>query len=141
MMSTSGHKPQSTARGRMNTEDSSYNVGVSDHVYDPQDSPRLTGYISMLICSVICFASCADVSSSFVEPNERTIGIMFGAVSFFISLVLVGVHYVALGRELCVPKGSTLEGACLLLLTCWWIPTGKFSLFRLSSSPLSSILF
>ena len=120
-MSTNANMEQ-PANVRKMTNDSSFELGQNDHVYDPRDSPRLTGYIGILISSIISFASCADVSSEFVDANERKFGIMFGAVSFFVTLLVVLLHYMQVGRELCIPKGSTLEGLCLTFLCLWWIP-------------------
>ena len=116
------HTTTTPPPNRKMTNDSSFELGQNDHVYDPRDSPRLTGYIGILISSIISLASCADVSSDFVDTNERKLGIMFGAVSFCVTLLVVLLHYLQIGRELCAPKGSTLEGVCLAFLCLWWIP-------------------
>ena len=126
MMPNSNEKSTKSPKNshRKNTSDSSFQTGQNDHMYDPRDSPRLIGYIGILIASIITFASCADVDVSGIDitNNEKNISVMFGAVSFCVTLVVVILHYVQLGKELFVPKGSTLEGVCITCLCIWWIP-------------------
>mmetsp|Transcript_25230 Transcript_25230/g.39052 ORF Transcript_25230/g.39052 Transcript_25230/m.39052 type:complete len:384 (-) Transcript_25230:273-1424(-) len=105
---------------RKMTNDSSFEMGAGDHVYDPRDSPRLTGYIGVLIASIISFASCADVQNA--GEKEKALSIMFGAVSFCVMILVVVLHYLAIGRELFVPRGSNSEGFVLIFLCLWWIP-------------------
>jgi len=105
---------------RKMTNDSSFEMGSIDHEYDPRDSPRLTGYIGVLIASIISFASCADVQNA--GEKEKALSIMFGAVSFCVMILVVVLHYLAVGRELFVPRGSNLEGFVLIFLCLWWIP-------------------